>query len=99
MTTATTAIATVKAHADPEWYSLALQAAKDCALSIDRFTSDDVWNLLEFMGAPTPHEPRAMGAVLKDLADMGRITATGEWKSSKRRACHNRPVMVWRATP
>ncbi len=97
MTTATAAIATVKAHADPEWYSLALQAAKDCALSIDSFTSDDVWNLLDSRKAPIPHEPRAMGAVLKDLADMGRITATGDWRVSKRRVCHGRPMMVWRA--
>ena len=43
-------------------------------------------------------EPRLLGAILKAWRSAGRIVPTGEYQRSTRRACHARPVMVWRVS-
>ena len=86
------ALARVEAGAG-DW----VQRARDTVLMVSLarfdFTTDDVWDVL---GEDRPAEPRALGAVMKQLALEGRIRATGEYRKSCRVDCHARPVAVWR---
>ena len=76
-----------------DWVQRARDAATMVALARFDFTTDDVWDAL---GDDRPTEPRALGAVMKQLAGEGRIRATGEYRKSSRVDCHARPVAVWR---
>ena len=86
------AIARVEASAG-DWIQRARDAATMVASARFDFTTDDVWDAL---GDDRPKEPRALGAVMKQLATEGRIRATGEYRKSHRADCHARPVAVWR---
>ena len=81
-------------HADPRWMQSAERAVTESAAD-GTFTTDDVWSVLERWNVPAPHEPRAMGAVMRSMAKKGFIQATGTYAKSKRLECHGRPVMVW----
>jgi hypothetical protein len=91
------AIARVGSNADPGWVRSALDAVRSIALTRSRFTTDDVWELLERRGVQATHEPRALGAVIRMASKKGIIRSTGEYVKSKRVECHSRPVMVWEA--
>ncbi len=83
------AIDRVSANADPTW----MKEARSVVLSIvGAFTTDDVWSRL----LTRPHEPRALGAVLRDLQAEGHIEPTGNYVPSTRPECHARPVRQWR---
>lgn len=43
------------------------------------------------------HEPRALGALMREAARAGDIEATDAWALSERVACHRRPLRVWRS--
>ena len=86
------ALARVEAGAG-DWVQRARDAVTMVALARFDFTTDDVWDAL---GEDRPAEPRALGAVMKQLAAEGRIRATGEYRKSQRVDCHARPVAVWR---
>ncbi len=100
MTTATTArdsaLARVERHASPEWIAAANKAVRSCARILHEITTDDVWGALDWMNAYT-HEPRAMGAVMKQAVADGIIEPTGTYRKSVRVACHARPVLVYRS--
>jgi hypothetical protein len=87
------AIARVGANAPEDWVMRARQATQHVAGSRFDFTTDHVWDVL---GDDKPHEPRALGAVLKNLAREGIIRQTGEYRKSDRVENHRRPVAVWR---
>lgn len=81
-------------NADREWYRSAL----DIVWSLgNTFTTDDVWAALDRHGEPAPHEPRALGAVMRDARKRGWIAPTSEYRQSTRPECHGRPVRVWKA--
>ena len=86
------AIARAEAGAG-DWVGRARDAVQLVALARFDFTTDDVWDAL---GGDRPQEPRALGAVMKQLAGEGKIRATGEYRKSSRVDCHARPVAVWR---
>jgi hypothetical protein len=88
------AINRVESNADPGWMNAAAIAVKRVALKLDTFTTDDVWDELGYV-SNTTHEPRAMGAVMRNAARAGIITATSGYRTSKRGECHGRPVRVW----
>lgn len=93
------AIERVGRNADPNWKQAALEAV--CIIALDRrqrFTTDDVWELLDQQGVRATHEPRALGAVIRTAQSKGLIQSTGEYVKSKRIECHGRPVMVWEGT-
>lgn len=90
------AIATAGRGADPRWVHWADRAIRHAAARAARFTTDDVWDLLETWEVDPPREPRALGAVLRRLAREGVITSTGTYIKSSRVECHKRPVVVWR---
>lgn len=88
------ALARVGDHADPAWTA----TARRIVLAISaggEFTTDDVWTGLESAGVAT-HEPRALGAVIRQLAGEGAIGKAGTYRPSTRAACHARPIAVWR---
>jgi hypothetical protein len=87
------AIARVEAHAPEGWVQRARETVTLVARSRFDFTTDQVWDAL---GDDRPHEPRALGAVMKAMARDGAIRATGEYRKSSRVDCHARPVAVWR---
>ena len=73
--------------------SRARKAALQVASEKGVFTADDVW---EKLGDDKPAEPRAMGAVLTQLARDLTIEPTGEHRDSDRPECPGRPVRVWK---
>lgn len=88
------AIAIVEENAGEEWNAEADAALAFIASQHDLLTSDDIWEVLD----SKPHEPRAMGAVLRRGQAAGIITPTESWWLSKRPASHRRPIRVWKAT-
>jgi hypothetical protein len=83
--------------ADPEWR----EAARICVLATawnhERFTADEVWELLaqHYSHLSTP-EPSALGPVFLKVAAAGHIVKTGDLRLSKFSRRH-RDLTVWRA--
>lgn len=82
-------------HADLDWKIEARFALEACIAAYEYLTTDDVWQLLDERGVHSTHEPRAMGALIREQQKLRRITPTGRYKKSSRIECHNRPVMIW----
>lgn len=60
------ALARVEANAEPEWAEVAFRAFEYLAGKRLLFRTDDVWDVIErHYPSLRPHEPRAMGAVVK----------------------------------
>jgi hypothetical protein len=89
------AIATVATNADQTWLTACYNVIVQIATTTDTFTTDTIWQALENAALPTPHEPRAIGAVLRQAAANGLIRATDTYRPSARVACHARPIRVW----
>jgi hypothetical protein len=90
------AIATVATNADQTWLTACYNVIVQIATTTDTFTTDTIWQALENAALPTPHEPRAIGAVLRQVASDGLICPTDTYQPSARVACHARPIRVWR---
>jgi hypothetical protein len=88
------ALARVEQHANDAWKAEAMRAVVRVARERGRFTTDDVWQALGGLDVGT-HEPRAMGAVMRQAARNGWVRATDEYVKSGRAACHARPLRVW----
>lgn len=91
------AIRQVAESADPEWMRVALEAVRYIAERREEFTTDAVWYRLEQMGAKVPHEPRALGPLMRVSVTMGLADPTDRTVKSIRKACHRRPLRVWRS--
>lgn len=91
------AMAQVHQGTDPVWAAAAEQAVV-VMLRADNgyFTADDVWDALTTANVPAPREPRALGPILRRLANDGTIQATGFTESRRR---HGAPVRVYVAGP
>lgn len=57
------------------------------------FTTDAVWHKLGEHN--TTREPRALGGVMRKLANDKVIITTGNYQKSVRKECHRRPLAVW----
>ena len=90
------AIAQVATSTDPKWFAECYRIVVATATNTNDFTTDDIWQALADARLPTPHEPRAIGAVLRQVASDGLICPTDTYQPSARVACHARPVRVWR---
>ena len=88
------ALEQVARNADIAWRNAASQVIYDLTLVKHRFTTDDIWARLAQMDVET-HEPRAMGAVVKQAMKDGLIAPSEDYQMSMRAACHSRPVRVW----
>ena len=88
-------MAEAAAGADRRWYAEALVCVRNLAAVRHEVTADDVMEMLENMGLTTD-EPRAMGAVMRNAAEVGWITGQPEhYRPSRRAARNNGPVRVW----
>lgn len=58
-------------------------------------TTDDVWAVLAKRGVPGPHEPRAMGPVMRKGVSAGMVKATSTFTPSMLPQNHRRPVRVY----
>lgn len=87
------ALARVWKGSDQAWVNKATRTLIKVANARPEFTTDDLWEA----GLPRPREPRALGAVMNDAARRRYVKATKRYQQSNRRACHARPVRVWRS--
>lgn len=87
------AIARVGEAADEAWMAQARRTLSEIAARLPLFTTDDLWAA----GLPSPREPRALGAVMREVARAGICAATDQYRRSTRPECHTRPVRVWRS--
>lgn len=89
------AMARVEAGANPEWLEECVKIGAELAREMDAFTTDHIWERLP--DDAKTHEPRAMGAVMRNLSDLGVIERTDRTVNSHRPECHRRPVRLWRS--
>ena len=88
------AVERVRENADNAWMARATAAVEEAGAKSHSgtFTTDDVWDIL---GEDKPHEPRAMGAVMRSLAKQGVIQSEAAYTTSRRPECHRRPIRLW----
>jgi hypothetical protein len=91
------AITQVATNTDPTWATETMLIIKQIATNTFDFTTDDIWQQLSETSLPTPHEPRALGALMIAAQRAGLITPTDRYRQSKRPECHARPIRVWQA--
>lgn len=93
------AIADVEASAHDDWLAAARLAVQELVRIGRDFTTDDVWERLTAREVPPPHEPRAMGAVMRwaGRANLATLAPLPHVKSN-RPENHARPIPVWRPT-
>ena len=91
------ALVDVAVNADPDWWQHAVNIVRDIAATSFDFTTDDIWCELERRSIATPHEPRAIGAVVVAVKRLGLIAPTNRYRPSSRPECHARPIRVWQA--
>ncbi len=84
-------------NADPEWKDAAYAAVQSVARRLPEFTTDDVWQVLDADGVARPHEPAAMGCIMRKAALAGVCEKTRDWRKSTQRTNHARDVQVWRS--
>jgi hypothetical protein len=87
------AVTRVGAHADVDWVAHILDVIYCLAVAQEEITTDDVWATVGEVAAT--HEPRALGAVMRQAARLGYLRVTDRYVPSARAACHARPVRVW----
>lgn len=68
----------------------------DLAQTRETFTTDSVWERSETEGW-TIREPRALGAIMREIQQAGMIVPTNTYQPSGRVRCHGRPVRVWKS--
>lgn len=91
------AIARVEDNAEPDWVLEALRAIYRICQTRDTFTTDRVWAILDSRSIPGPHEPKALGAVIRTAQRRGWCRPTPEYTQSVRVECHRRPLRVWQS--
>lgn len=84
------AIDRAESHANTDFMEEALQAVRLVARTQPVLTTEDCYALVE---ADT-HEPRAWGAVMREAAKRGWVTA-GPYVESRRKESHCRPMRSW----
>lgn len=83
--------------ADPEWKKAAFNCVVAVCRKKERFTTDDVMDLLDQTGETT-HELRAMGPIMRAAArlEICRKTQTfPETQKSCRAQLHRSPIQIW----
>jgi len=88
------AIDQVREAAEADFYTAALAVVCELATRAPTLTTDDVWAAMQQLTA-TAHEPRVLGAIMRDAAQYAWIAATDQFVASTRPACHRRPLRVW----
>lgn len=95
--TKTEAMDRVERNANDDWKTQAYTCVIGCAVRHEEFSTDDVWKRLTELWRAKTHEPRAMGAVMRQAARDGAITKTDRVRPSIMRSNNQRPVAIWRS--
>lgn len=92
------AIKQVTENMDSEWRKAAINALKIVCQNTQTFTTDSIWRIME-RDFPhlTPHEPRAMGAIMRWGVQHKWIVKTPDYVASTRPVAHKKPTAVWRS--
>lgn len=90
------AIAQVRQNARSEWGAKALVVVKQLCKEHASFTTDMVWAELDKTGWKS-HEPRALGAIMRQASSNDWCRSTGQFTISQRPACHRRPITIWQS--
>lgn len=85
------AIATVQAHANPDWIDYARWMVERVARANEFFISDAVWEA----GLPKVSESRALGAVMVWAKREELIEPTDRFRTSTQKGCHRQQRRVW----
>ena len=81
-----------------DWLLHAERGVRIIARRQEQLTSDDIWEwLLKLELNLEVHEPRAMGAVLRNAARDHIILPVNQWQESTRPIAHKRPVRIWKS--
>jgi len=89
------AIVRANRHANDEWTSLVFKIIRYLAQELPSFTTDHVWKWLQEYPDVQTHEPRALGAMMREAYKSGWVEPTDRYENSHRPECHARPVRVW----
>jgi len=89
------AINRVGGNTDPHWRAEAFLSADRVMARMEVFTTDDIWIDLERRRVPPPHEPRAMGPIMRFLHQNGEVEISGVTSSNLTRG-HGRPVKIYK---
>jgi len=92
------AITRVEANASRRWLDAAYRALQRCSeapWSDEGVSSDDVWMRLRALEMPEPHDPRAMGPVMRRAVREGLLRPTSTFRPSAMPQNHRRPVRVY----
>jgi hypothetical protein len=89
------AIHSVEDHTQQWWREEAFKAADRVMRRMESFTTDDIWIDLEKRGVESPHEPRAMGPIVRVLTGSGEIKFTGAYTQSVIPRGHGRTVKIY----
>jgi hypothetical protein len=90
------AVSRVEANASRAWLDAAWEALRFSSQHYREITADEVWALLWTDGVAAPHDPRAMGAIMRRAVREGLLAATSEFRPSALPQNHRRPVRVYR---
>ena len=82
-----------EAAADEGWLRCARSELKALIEAGEPFTTDHIWYRLERLGVTT-HEPRALGALIRQAAKASLIQRQG-YTPTTRPEAHARPIPVW----
>lgn len=89
------AIHAVDDHTQQWWREEAFKAADRVMSRLETFTTDDIWINLERRGVEAPHEPRAMGPIIRVLTKSQEIKFTGRYTQSVIPRGHGRTVKIY----
>ena len=91
------AINQVEENANQQWMDEALEVVKRLSKTFNLFTTDDVWNWMQYLHPDSEtHDNRAMGAVMRKAARGKLCIPTDKYIKSTRTSCHHRPIRVWK---
>lgn len=91
------AIQRVAFNAPRDWMEAAEKCVFEVALTADTFTTDDVMQMMTLQEYDFPHEPRALGAVMRRARRESWIEPTPEFRQSERVSRHAAPLRVWQS--
>lgn len=92
------AISRVEANASRAWLDIAYVCVVGLCRWRSEITTDDVWLDLFGRDVPDPHEPRAMGPVMRKAVTRGHLRPTSTFRPSAMPQNHRRPVRVYEVT-
>ena len=89
-------IGRVTDHMKREWKIAALKSADRVMRRMEVFTTDDIWIDLEKRNVERPHEPRAMGSIIRILTDGEEIEWTKAITTSRLPWANGRTIKIYK---